>query len=94
MFGFEDYERKKIYVDKTQNKETAENYGCNLIPDSTIWMMILGKVIHTNDAYYLVDTNGNRLSGVFPVGDAHDSDSKYLIHLIAPGFFGAFKEDM
>ena len=49
--------------------------------------------MHTNSAHYLVDTNGNRLSGGFPVGYAHDDDGKYLLYLIAPGFIGAFKED-
>lgn len=93
MFGFERYERKKVSVDKTQNEETAKKYGCNLIPGNTVWIMILGEVMHTNNAYYLIDTEGNRLSGGFPVGYAHDADAKYLIYLIAPGFFGAFKEE-
>lgn len=93
MFGFEGYERKKVSVDKTQNEETAKNYGVNLITGDTVWMMVLGNVVHTKDAYYLIDTNGNRLSGGFPVGYAHDDGAKYLIYLMAPGFIGAFKED-
>ena len=93
MFGFEGYERKKVSVDKTQNEETAKNYGVNLITGDTVWMMVLGNVAHTKDAYYLIDTNGNRLSGGFPVGYAHDDDTKYLIYLMAPGFIGVFKED-
>lgn len=92
MFGFEGYERKKVSVDKTQNEETAKNYGVNLIAGDIVWMMVIGNVVHVKDAYYLIDTNGNRLSGGFPVGYAHD-DTKYLIYLMAPGFIGAFKED-
>lgn len=93
MFGFEGYERKQVYVDKTQNEGTCKKYGCSLNLGDKVWMMILGEVMHTNSAYYLVDTNGNRLSGGFPVGYAHDDDGKYLLYLIAPGFIGAFKED-
>ena len=92
MFGFERCTRKKVVVDRTQNEESAKNYGCNLITGNTVWMMVLGKVVHTKDAYYLIDTNGNRMSGGFPVGYAHDDDTKYLIYLIAPGFIGVFKE--
>ena len=92
MFGFEEYARKKVVIDKTQNEETAKNYGVNMIAGDTVWMMVLGSVVHTKDAYYLIDTNGNRLSGGFPVGYAHDDGAKYLIYLMAPGFIGAFKE--
>ena len=63
MFGFEEYGRKKVVIDKTQNEETAKNYGVNMIAGDTVWMMVLGSVVHTKDAYYLIDTNGNRLSG-------------------------------
>ena len=93
MFGFEGFERKNVIVDRTQNEESAKNYGYNLIAGNTVCMMILGKVMHTNDAYYLIDTDGKRLSGGFPVGYAHDADAKYLIYLIAPGFIGALRED-
>lgn len=93
MFGFEKYGRKKVVIDRTQNEETAKNYGVNLIAGDTVWMMVVGDAVHTKDAYYLIDTNGNRLSGGFPVGYAHDDDTKYLIYLIAPGFIGVFKED-
>ena len=30
MFGFEGYERKQVYVDKTQNEGTCKKYGCSL----------------------------------------------------------------
>ena len=93
MFGFEKYGRKKVVINRTQNEETAKNYGVNLIPGDTIWMMVIGKVVHTKDAYYLIDNADNRLSGGFPVGYAYDDDAKYLIYLMAPGFIGAFKED-
>ena len=92
MFGFEEYARKKVVIDKTQNEETAKNYGVNLIAGDTVWMMVVGDTVHTKDAYYLIDTNGDRLSGGFPVGYAHDDDTKYLIYLMAPGFIGVFKE--
>ena len=55
-------------------------------------MMVVGDAVRTKDAYYLIDANGNRLSGGFPVGYAHDDDTKYLIYLMAPGFIGVFKE--
>ena len=54
--------------------------------------MVVGDAVHTKDAYYLIDTNGNRLSGGFSVGYAHDDDTEYLIYLMAPGFIGVFKE--
>lgn len=92
MFGFEECARKKVVIDRTQNEETAKNYGVNLIAGDTVWMMAVGYAVHTKDAYYLIDTNGNRLSGGFPVGYAHDDDTKYLIYLMAPGFIGVFKE--
>lgn len=93
MFGFEECARKKVVVDGTQNEGTAKNYGYNLIPGNTVCVMVVGKVMHTKDAYYLIDTEKKRISGGFPVGYAHDTSSKYLIWLIAPGFIGAFEED-
>ena len=36
MFGFEKYGRKKVVIDRTQNEETAKNYGVNLITGDTV----------------------------------------------------------
>lgn len=65
MFGFEKYGRKKVVIDRTQNEETAKNYGYNLIPGNTVCVMVVGKVMHTKDAYYLIDTKKRESAEVF-----------------------------
>ena len=93
MYNFKNHERKQVTIDSIQNESTAKKYGCTLEEGATIWMMVLGNVVNLQDAYYLEDTEGNKINGGFPVGYAKDEQgTQYMIELLAPGFFGAFKE--
>ena len=94
MYDFKNFERKNVAVYKLQNERSAKEYGFNLCVGSKAWMMVLGEIRHTKDAYYIECNDGTRHQGGFPIGYAHDDEGKkYMIYLIAPGFFGIFKED-
>lgn len=94
MYDFKNLKRVKVTVDRLQNDASAKNYGCNIEKGSQIWIMVLGNVVNVKDpeeAYYLENIEGCRITGGFPVGYAHCENQKYMLHLLAPGFYGAFE---
>lgn len=97
MYDFKRTKRVKITVDILQNERTAKNYGCNIEKGQEMWIMVLGNVVNVKDpekpeeAYYLEDVEGKKITGGFPVGYAHTESQKYMLYLLAPGFYGAFK---
>lgn len=94
MYDFKNLKRVKVTVDRLQNDAAAKNYGCNIEKGQQMWAMVLGNVVDvraSKEAYYLEDPKGERITGGFPVAYAHNESQKYMLQLLAPGFYGAFK---